>query len=395
MSGKHRKLLQALVGIGFAAFFLYLAVREIDVGEFWTRLKSVSLRHTPAILLLLLGFFGLKALRWSLLLRPIAALRARDVTPAMMIGFMGNNVLPAHLGEFARMFVLAKQYGLSKAAVLSTIVLERVLDFLVIIGIFAASLQFIPLSKELEVVRTGGYLIGAACAGIFLAFLGFVWQTTKAMAIAEAAFRFLPARLGAKILELIHLGVAGLYALKSPWLILWLLALTIVHWLLNGACLYLAVVSFPGGSPLPVLAAFFLLSVCALGVTLPSAPGYFGTIQYCFVLALGVFGLDKETAFAASIYSLLLGYFPVTIVGFYYLARLDLKLGTLSQKAEEEAEHVPEAISTSGSGLGSTSAPTSTQTSAPASTPTSAPTSKPSSTIEPRDSARGPGLTPR
>jgi len=348
MSGKHRKLLQALVGIGFAALFLYLAVRGIDVGEFWSRVKSVSLAYAPIILLFLLGFFALKALRWSLLLRPIRALRARDVTPAMMIGFMGNNVLPAHLGEFARMFVLAKQYGLSKAAVLSTIVLERVLDFLVIIGIFAGSLQFIPLPAELEVVRTGGYLIGAACVLVFLAFLGFVWQTSKAMALTEAALRFLPARLGAKILELIRLGVAGLYALKSPWLVLWLLAITIVHWLLNGACLYLAVVSFPGGSPLNVLAGFFLLSVCALGVTLPSAPGYFGTIQYCFVLALGVFSVNKETAFAASIYSLLLGYFPVTIVGFYYLARLDLKLGTLSREAEEESQHLPEGNSREG-----------------------------------------------
>jgi hypothetical protein len=217
-------------------------------------------------------------------------------------------------------------------------VLERVLDFLAIIGTFAVTLQFIPLSPDLEMVRKGGYVIGGASLAAFLVFLAFVWQTERCLRIAEWTLGFLPHRTRERSLHLLRLGIEGLYVLRNPRVFPLLVGLTLVHWSMNGLGLYLAAISIPTEQPVPILASFFLLSVCALGVTLPSAPGYVGTIQYCFVLALGVFGIQREPALAASVYSLFLGHVPVTLVGFYYLGRLGLMLGSLRREAEEDRE---------------------------------------------------------
>ena len=65
-----------------------------------------------------------------MLLTPLRANTALEVFPALMIGFIGNNLLPAHLGKFVRTYILARQLGLRNIPVLATIVLERMFDFL-------------------------------------------------------------------------------------------------------------------------------------------------------------------------------------------------------------------------------------------------------------------------
>ncbi len=390
MRGRAKHLLQAAVGFSIGGVLLYLAVKDIEPSVFWRVLTGVRLAFFLPILLLVMllftAFFWLKALRWSWLVRPLAPLRTGDVLPALMIGFMSNNVLPAHLGEFVRMYVLAKQHGLSKTAVLSTIVLERLLDFLAIVGVFAVTLQFVPMSDDLQIVRKFGYVLGAGCVVLFLCFLLYVWRTEWAIGMTRSAcdlairvirwvltgldalIRALAAHLEArgrssilrpvtwildklhlllarlpvwlergrdKLLALLTLGVQGLYSLRNPKLLLVMFAVTLFHWSLNGMMLYLATISFAPDQPIPILAAFFMLGVCALGVTLPSAPGYVGTTQICFRVALTPFGVSKEVALAGSLYALFLGIIPVTLAGLFFAARMGLKLRTLREEAEK------------------------------------------------------------
>jgi len=78
-----------------------------------------------------------------------------------MIGFMGNNVLPVRLGELARVLVLGREFNLSKTAVLSSVVLERVFDTATILIFFGGSLLLVELPVSYAV--TSLYLGGADC----------------------------------------------------------------------------------------------------------------------------------------------------------------------------------------------------------------------------------------
>jgi uncharacterized protein (TIRG00374 family) len=366
MPRKIKKLAHVIVGVAFAGFFLYWALRGVDPERLKKSFLSIHLVFLLPMLGTLVLFFWLKTVRWSWLLRPLRPdqpLRTREVFPALIIGFMGNNVLPAHLGEFVRMYVLGRQYRLSKTAVLSTIVLERVLDFLAIIAIFAVALQFIPTPESwtlndvekgaLRAVRQSSYFIGGICLLVFLMFVGAAWQSRRALQVAEWLLKVLPVRLRRRCLETAHLIISGLQSLRSPWVLCVLMLMTLVHWGLNGLGLYLAALSFPTDAGVPLVAALFLLSITALGVTVPSAPGYAGTIQLCFVVALGVFGVERETALAASVYAFVVGYLPVTLTGLYFLERLGLKLRTIRQEAEVTEESIEGTSATApGSGDG-------------------------------------------
>lgn len=338
MGKSPKRWFQASLGILFAGLFLYLALRKMEPARLWFVLWAVDLRFFVPILLSLAVYFWLKAIRWSLLLTPLRPgrpLTLREVFPALMIGFMANNILPAHLGEFVRMFVLSRQYGLSKASVLSTIVLERVLDFLVILGTFAVTVKFIPMSGDLEMVRSAGVGLGLVCLFVFVLFLAFVWQTDRSLQATGRVLSVfpLPHALRAKLMAMVSLGVEGLGSLRKPRVLVIILGITLVHWSMLGLGLYLSTVSFIPDHWPSSFASFVLLGVTALGITLPSAPGYVGTLQFCFVLALSGFGVQRETALAASFYWLFWSYVPVTLVGFYFLARLGLNLGTLRQEA--------------------------------------------------------------
>ena len=86
--------LRGWLGLGISLVFLYLAFRGQDIGQIWEAVRRVGYPYPiPAILVYVAGV-GVRALRWSVLLRGIGRLRLRDVFEVVVIGYMANNVLP-------------------------------------------------------------------------------------------------------------------------------------------------------------------------------------------------------------------------------------------------------------------------------------------------------------
>jgi uncharacterized protein (TIRG00374 family) len=284
-------------------------------------------------------FFWLKAVRWRLLLDPVRSLETREVTPAMMIGFMGNNVLPAHLGEFMRIYVLGRQYGVPKTAVFSTVVLERVFDIIAILFLMAISLMFVEgLPAEYTSYSLG--IAGVTVLGLLVLAIYVLWTDWFVRFAENWVLRFFPAKLRLKLVEMLESGAEGLHSLRSPRLALGIVVTSLGQWAINGLTAYVALRSF--GQSVPVLASFFVVAVVAFGVTVPSTPGFFGVVQACFVLGVAPFGIEKADAFAASVYYHLSQYIPVTLVGLYFLSRSGMSLMEVEHAAEEvqaETEH--------------------------------------------------------
>ena len=95
------------------------------------------------------------------------------------------------------------------------------------------------------------------------------------------------------------------------------------------------------GLHLPLHASLIVMGVTVLGVAIPSTPGFFGVVQFCFWVSLRIFGVEKADAFAASVYYHLSQYIPVTLVGLYYLSRLGLRFGDIAREAVHKAEDEP------------------------------------------------------
>ncbi len=336
---KSKRILQFGLGVAVTVGCLTAALWGADFENIRDSFKQADYRSLPLLLLFLFLYFWLKAIRWRLLLEPMQKLTTAQVTPAMMIGFMGNNLLPAHLGEFVRVFVLGKQFPIKKTAIFSTVLLERLFDVIVILGLLAGSL--LSVSGLPDQYRTAS-IYAAIGTGVVVLVLGcyIVW-TSWFVRVAEAILdrlKFIPEKLRHQIAEMMETGAEGLASMRHPRLALGIAVTSIFQWVLMGGMVFVALWSFD--IDVPYSAAFVVVGITAMGVTVPSTPGFFGVIQLCFKISLAPFDVNESRAFAASIYYHISQYIPITLVGLFFLNRLGLRLGDMQKEAEHEAEEI-------------------------------------------------------
>jgi uncharacterized protein (TIRG00374 family) len=331
---RNRKRILALGGLLISAAFLWFALRDTDFAQVGASLAAAD----PWMLLPMLFVYGLhyviKAVRWRLLLAPSRATTARALFRPMMLGFFGNNVLPAHLGELVRMYLGSRQLNLRKSEVLATIVLERMFDFLSVVfflGVVLVLGRDVP--EDLLVI---GYVTAiAGLASLLVAALFATW-TARFLAVVRAATGFLPHRLRDAGLHQLEVAALGLRSVRRPALLAGIVTTSILQWGLMGAAIYASLHAV--GIDLRPAPAFVVLAATTFGVTLPAAPGFLGTVQAAFVLALVPYGVASADAFAASAFFHVPTYLAVTLFGLWLLKGSGYDVGRLQREAESAAD---------------------------------------------------------
>ncbi|QDU05064.1 lysylphosphatidylglycerol synthase transmembrane domain-containing protein [Gimesia chilikensis] len=333
------KLIKLIIGVIITIACLVAAVWGIDLQQIQQSFRQANYWTLPLMFLFLFLFFWLKAYRWQMLLEPVRKLKVSEVTPAMMIGFMGNNILPAHLGEFIRVYVLSRQFEIPKTTVLSTVVLERLFDIVAILFFLGCGIYFAPGLPE-EYQTASLVMAGVMLATVMVLAAYLIW-TEPVIGCFQKLFSlipFLPEKLTHLVLEMMRAGAEGMASMKNGRLAFGIIWTSFAQWFFNGMLIVVALWSFQ--IDVNPLAAFVVLGVTAFGVTVPSTPGFFGVIQLCFSISLQPFGVSKADAFGASVYFQLSQYIPVTLVGLYYSNRLGLKLSEAEREAEKEIEEL-------------------------------------------------------
>ncbi len=312
------------------------------LGEIGAAFRQANYLTLLPIWLTLCAYYWLKSWRWQMLLRPLGRFATGTLLPPLMAGFAFNNLLPAHLGEFVRVFLLAQRQGLSKSAVLSSVVLERMFDVLAILMFLGLGLLFVPDMDPR--IREWGLTAGVVVAlGLLVAVAYLLWTPwfLRRLQAAMSWLPFIPAGVQHKLIAMLESGAEGLASLKSGRLLVGIGLTSLLQWALNGVMIYLALWSF--GLKLSPLVSCIVLGVVAFGVTIPSSPGYFGVIQACFVMVLGLFVGEEELprVMAASIYYHVAQWVPVTVVGLWCFLRSGISVSEIEHQVEDDTEEWP------------------------------------------------------
>lgn len=332
-SSRKKMLASLAIGVAVSLVCLWWALRGLLNDP--TALQQIREAFRTADYRLLLPywfglffFYWLKSWRWRMLLRPMGDFRPlADLFPPILIGFAFNNVLPAHLGEFYRVLVFSRRHRLRYTSVLSTVVLERVFDILAIVAFLACGLFFVQgLGPS---VRQSALVFGAAATAIVVGAVAFVTWTGPFVRVFEwglSFFVFVPAAFREKICRLLETAAAGLTSLHNPALVVGIVITSLAQWAINGWLIHLSLASF--GIHVSLWVSCIVLGVVAFGVTIPSSPGYFGVIQFCFMSVLTVLGVDDRAAIlGASIFFQMAQYIPVTLLGMWFYLRSRLQAG--------------------------------------------------------------------
>jgi len=328
---RFKKTLSILVVIIITVLALVYALWDVD----FPKLKQVLAEGDYWVVLpingLLFLFFWLKAIRWSAILRPIGRFTTLQVTPSMMIGFAGNNVLPGRIGEFMRTVVFARRYKKPMTSVLISIVVERLFDVIAVLVLY--ELAIVMLGDVPASLQIGAWLIGLLLAGILLVIILTLWRSDSVLSLWDKVSFWLPDGLQIWIRGAINNGIIALSSLKSPGLVAVLLVSSLLKWGLNCVIIWYSLEAY--GSVVAMEITAILLAVLSLASAVPNAPGFVGATQVAFVFALRPFGISEEIAFAASVLYLVSQWIPVTVIGACYFVVGGLEVSEVRREVEE------------------------------------------------------------
>jgi hypothetical protein len=138
-------ILQYLFFFGLGILFVWLSVKDVS-REQWLQIKDSLLRArhwliVPVVLLLLLSHYS-RALRWKILMEPLGYKPSTFNTfAAVMIGYLVNAGVP-RLGEVVKCTMLSRYEKIRADRLVGTIVVERAVDVVCLLVVFAAALIF-------------------------------------------------------------------------------------------------------------------------------------------------------------------------------------------------------------------------------------------------------------
>jgi uncharacterized protein (TIRG00374 family) len=321
---------QFWVGIVISLFFMFLALRGLQIGDMWDALRDARYAWLiPGIAVYFLGVW-VRAWRWHYLLRPLKPISTRTMFPIVAIGYMGNNIYPARAGEILRAVILKRREDIPVSASLATIIVERVYD-----GVVMLAFVFLNLPELGRLTVDSGFvgdiqtlaLWGAAAfIGVLVAFLLAAMFPLQAEKIIQWLInRFIPTRFREKVLGVMQRFLAGLESLRSPKEALMVFLTSVVIWLLETGKYWFVMHAF--NFQVTFFTLMLMNGIVNLATTIPSAPGYIGTFDAPGIAVLKAYGVNQAIAAGYTLVLHVALWLPITALGAYYMAREGIRWG--------------------------------------------------------------------
>ena len=323
MSGVRRPLI-VVGGLLVSAVALYLVIRSFDVGD----AAEVLVRANPAPLLGILAVVAvqvvLRSIRWSILI-PTGGGRRLHFTrlvPPMLVGYLGNAVLPARLGEPMRAVIAARRERIGTAESLGSVLVERVVD--------VATLAPVALVGALLVGAPGwatGVLSVTAAGGIAVLVVLTTIGVTPLVRLADRLG--LATRPGIRSVVTRFVTTLGGPGRRSA--ILAAAGISVAAWFLDAGSFWLAARSV--GIELEYPAAMLIAGIAVLGTAIPSAPGFVGTFELAAAGVAGALGVAEAPALAMAVLVHVMTLLPLAIGGAVSVVAMGANLGEVAREA--------------------------------------------------------------
>ena len=286
-----RSLLQTLPGLLISAFFLWYTFKGISFAQ----IRAVRFAE-PAWLLGVLAFtvasYTLRCVRWTRMLRSTGA-RFAVCARVLMTSLAANNILPFRIGDVMRVFTYSGDVGAGTSVLLSTVILEKLLDIFVLVLLFV---RFMGPNVSHHSRILAESLLLLSTVGLLTLLLG--------ARTLDRPLRSLFSRLPHKpiLLKLEHwltLALDGIRQIGTAGSLLLLLQ-SFVIWTCEGmifvsAAHLIGLLGAPG-STLDRIGPWQAVSVANLSYLIPSSPGAIGTFEWAVKSSLTSHGAPESQA---------------------------------------------------------------------------------------------------
>jgi glycosyltransferase 2 family protein len=272
-----------------------------------------------------------QALRWNLLLRPVAHVGAVKSVQATYVGVFTSNVLPMRLGEIVRAYLISKWYSKKFSQIIPSMVVEHLFEGIwLALGIGLATF-FLPLPSY---IRRGAQIFEfgvIVLAGIFVYALmkedKFPADHHRERLSEKLAHKF------SHFMEQMTVGMKRIGLTPTCFLALFV---TLASLMLQALALWLTARAY--SIPLDLWMGGIVLVIIRVGVVIPNAPANIGTYQFFATMGLELLGVNRSISAGFAIVLFFVSMTPTCIIGFIALSKSGTTLLRLQHEAQEAAK---------------------------------------------------------
>lgn len=309
-----------------------------------------SFNRTTVIWYVLLWFamYFVRTSRWYFLLAPVQRVPLVTVLRVGCVGLMAIAILPFRMGEAVRPLMIRREGKLTGWAATGTVGAERLIDgfsvsvFLLIALAIAPPMDPLPdrigdLPIHASLVPAAARTAATAFASSLVVMAIFYWRRAWARRVTEATLGLISLRFARWVASTLEQVAEGLSFLTEPRYTLPFLATTLLYWLLNTAT-WLVLAHGCGLGEVGFFGAAATMGVAALGILVPSTPGFFGAFQLAIYAGLAMYLPPKLVMGSGSAYA---------FFGYVLPIGLTILTGLLAAVALPRAENLPGPATTS------------------------------------------------
>ena len=317
------------VSLLLASLFIYLAFRNVDWHEALSILRSADYRYVLLTTLLTVFILYLRSYRWGLILAPLRKIDQGSLFSITSVGFMAIDLLPVRVGEFVRPYLISQKSGIRMSSSLATILVERIYDFASLVIILMVALLFVQLPLW---VSGAGVMVVAIILPLLVLLTLIAMKREASIKMIDMFVSKLPDVISLRLRGIVPSFLDGLEILPDLRRSLSVALTSLLIWMVNGFSIYFLFFSF--GFRLPLVAAYVVLVIIALGLVLPAGPGFVGNFHFFCVMALALFGIPKTQALTFAILLHFTQILPIIICGLCFLPFHRLSFPSLFQSSK-------------------------------------------------------------
>jgi glycosyltransferase 2 family protein len=364
---KRKHVISTAVVVTILALLVFLQVRHwrnFDWATFRAVTSGVNIWSIIGAIGLTWSCYLLRALRWSIFLRPTKHVPASRLIVPQVVGFTGLALL-GRPGEFVRPYLIARRECLEFSSQLATWAVERVFDvasvaLLIGVNLLVASAQGDPFAKSHFAQRTAVVMLGLS---VFMAIvmLGLWWKAAEVASLAERIFRPISKKVAESICSKLQAFGEGIHTLKDGKAFLLVTVISLAIWLTVAGSYILVLHSYPestvtaASTGLPQVGATIrlhhmhlphvLMVMCAsMFGSVIQLPGVGGGSQLAVISVLSrLFGeepynITNELALSCGMMLWLVTFMSVIPLGLILAHFNRISLRAIGQASEEDAE---------------------------------------------------------
>lgn len=323
MKKKLLTALQYLLFLGLGVFLVWWSIDKMsaeDLRECKEALVSARYVLIFPVFIIISASHVSRAMRWKLLMKPMGYNPGLlNTFFAVMVGYLANLAFP-RLGEVLKCTILARYEKVPADKLVGTILVERVVDVLCLLVVFAITIftQYDLIGQfAKETIRdnflAGGIKVLMIKLGILVAVLVLLYFLAR-YSFRKYSHKGFVVRIKS-MFEGVKAGLTSVGKMKDKWAFIFH---SVFIWCCYVGGTYLGFLATAGTDHLPFMVAFPVLAFASIGMII--TPGGIGAYPKFVQSVLVLYGVNKGIAYANGTLQWMAQCLIILVVGFVCLA---------------------------------------------------------------------------